>query len=291
VSEFKVLDQIRKLVKLQEDDSKLYNVRKELEEKPALVKQLEQEFEAKKAKMKALEDDFKKIQVERSSMEGDLAQKETAITKADGQLLQLKTNKEYTAKIGEIEGIKADKSIIEEKILETYDKADAIKGLIDREKEILAKDEKEFLAKKQEIEAQIKELDIKLKGFNELRAALLDGVDKNVLTRYERILNSREGLAVVPVLGNVCGGCFMNVPPQLVNEIRKQKEIITCERCTRILYLEEDLGKVGFIARPDSGEEASIVIRCDEKEESSEEERASEAHKIEKTEGADSEKI
>lgn len=268
MSDFNVLEQIKKLVKLQQDDTELYNLRKALEEKPAVLQRLQQEFELKKARLNDLQEKLKKVQVERSTLEGDLAQKDEAIVKADAQLAMIKTNKEYTAKIGEIEGIKADKSILEEKILESYDKTEEVKALIDQEKEVLTKEEEAFKIKKQEVEAEIADLENKLKEFNELRQDLLDGVDKNLLIRYERILNSREGLAVVPVIGNVCGGCFMNLPPQMVNEIRKQKEIIACEICTRILYIEEDLEKVEFISSEiDPSEEASIVIRDDEAQE------------------------
>ena len=241
MSDFNVLEQIKKLVKLQEGDTDLYNLKKELEEKPVLMKHLEKEFETKKERLKKLEEDFKKIQLERNTLEGDLAQKEEEIKKNEAQLTQIKTNKEYTAKIGEIEGIKADKSVIEEKILETYDRADEVKALIDKEKEVVAKQEEEYQARRQELEREMKELQERLDAFNAQRASLLEGIDQKLLARYEKILHNRGGMAVVPVTGNVCGGCFMNLPPQKVNEVRMQKEIITCEICARILYIEDDV--------------------------------------------------
>ncbi len=241
MSESHILDQIRKLVKLQEGDTDFYNVRRELEEKPVLLQQLAQAFEEKKVRLKQLEEDFKKIQVERHSLEGDLAQKEQAIQKSESQLSQIKTNKEYTAKIGEIEGLKADKSVIEEKILESYDKTDDVKVLIANERARLATDEAEFSEKKSAIESEMSVLNEKIQQMSAARAVLLEGVDKALLRQYERILDSREGIAVVPVFGSSCGGCFMKVPQQTINEIRKRKEIVICDICTRILYLEEDL--------------------------------------------------
>ncbi len=239
--DFNVLDQIRKLVKLQEGDTDFYNLRKELQEKPILIEQLQKDFDAKKSHLSELENNFKKIQVGRGTLEGDLSQKEAEIEKSNAHLSQIKTNKEYTAKIGEIEGLKADQSIIEENILETYDRADEAKALIDQEKEVVAKAEEEFITKKKEIEAVIQDLEASVNELNAARASLLEGVDKDLLSRYEKILNNSSGLAVVPVVGDVCGGCFMNLPPQTINEITKKKEIICCERCTRILYSEDDL--------------------------------------------------
>jgi len=241
VSENNVTDQVRKLIKLQQGDTEVYSFKKELEEKPFLIKELQAQFEQKKTKLNQLEADYKKVQLGRKTLEGDLAQKEEDIKKAESQLSYIKTNKEYTEKIGEIEGLKADKSIIEEKILESYDEADEMKKAVEAERQVVAKQEEEFLAGKKEIEAQAQALEAKIKEMTAGRDELLEGVDKAILAKYERILDNRDGLAVVPVSGGVCGGCFMNIPPQVINEIRKHKELMCCERCTRILYLEEYL--------------------------------------------------
>ena len=57
----------------------------------------------------------------------------------------------------------------------------------------------------------------------------------------EKILQNKQGLAVVPVQVSSCGGCFMNVPAQVINEMKKHENLVFCEMCARILYLEEDL--------------------------------------------------
>ena len=119
-----ILDQIRKLVELQKIDEEIYRHKKELEEKPAQLAVLQQQFEAKKAGLKKLEEKSKTLLVERKFFEVDLQSKEDAISKANAQLSLLKTNKEYTAKMSEIENLKADKSQVEEKILLSYDEVD-----------------------------------------------------------------------------------------------------------------------------------------------------------------------
>ena len=241
MSDLNVLEQITKLVKLQEGDTELYNLKKEQEEKPDLIKRLDEEFESKKARLNKLEADFKTIQVERGTMEGDLAQKESEISKNETQLSQIKTNKEYTAKIGEIEGIKADKSLIEEKILQTYDRADEVKALMEQERQVVEQEQKTYQDQRQELEAQVKDLEGRIEAFHAKRGALLEGIDKVLLERYEKLLFNRGGMAVVPVVDNSCGGCHMHLPPQKINEVRMKKEIITCEICARILYIEDDV--------------------------------------------------
>ncbi len=240
MSENHVLETVRKLVELQKYDSQIFALKRDAEDKPALLQQLQAEFESKKATLKKVEADFKAIQVARHTLEGDLAAKEEAIRKSDGQLAQIKTNKEYQAKIKETEGLKADASMIEEKILLSYDQADAIKSDLEREKGHVAKEEEAYQAKKRVLDQEIADISARIKDLEGRRAALLEGIDKPILQRYEKILQHKDGLAIVPVT-DVCGGCFMNVPVQVINEIKKHEDLISCEMCARLLYIKEDM--------------------------------------------------
>jgi len=100
---------------------------------------------------------------------------------------------------------------------------------------------KKYLAQKNEIDDSVKETEEKLKILDMKRSQMTVDVDKANLKRYERILENKKGLAIVPVKGNSCGGCFMNVPEQVINEIKMHDRLILCEMCARILYLEDDL--------------------------------------------------
>src|ERR1700733_2160446 len=143
-------DQIRKLVDLQVMDEEIFRFRRELREKPAELEALKAEFESKKATLKALEDKLKAIQVVQKESELDLKVKEEGIAKADGSLSLLKTNKEYQARLLEIENMKADKSIVEEKILLGFDVVDAARKALEAEKATVIQYENEFNAKKKQ---------------------------------------------------------------------------------------------------------------------------------------------
>lgn len=236
-----IKEQIAKLIALQQIDGQIYAVKKELKNRPALLADLQQQFEAKKGRLKSLEEKVKSLQLSRKGLEGDLKAQEEAIVKANAQLSQLKTNKEYHAKLTEIEGFKGIKSQVEEKILLSYDEGDNIQKQIDQEKASLAEEEKEFLAAKKEIEDVIRTNEEQVRGLNAQRARGIEGIDKATLQRYERILVNKDGLAIVPLQNGVCGGCFMNVPPQVINEIKMNERMVYCEMCARILYLEDNL--------------------------------------------------
>ena len=236
-----IRDQIKKLVDLQKFDKEIYDLNQDKAQKPKLIAVFQQEFEDKKADLKRLEEKLKQVQLERNKRELELKEKETAIEKTNAQLSLLKTNREYTAKLTEIEGLKADKSIVEEKILESYDQADAVKKELDEENKKLAEEEKGFLERKKVLEDDIKQIDDRLLVLESQRARLLPDIDKGNLKRYERILSHKEGIAIVPIVNNSCGGCHMNITQQMINQMKMHAEFVNCEMCARILYLEDDL--------------------------------------------------
>lgn len=233
--------QIKRLVELQTIDFEIYNYKRELKEKPDFIAELQSKFENGKSGLKKLEESLKNSLVDRKSKELDLQGKEGEIIKANAQLSTLKTNKEYQAKLNEIEHLKADKSVIEEKILISFDDADAINVKIAREKSLLAEEEKKFLSHKKEVDDLIKDLQDKLKILESQRQQILPDINPSHLSRYERILENKGGLALVPIKSHCCGGCFMNIPEQMINEIRMHDRFVSCEMCARMLYLEDDL--------------------------------------------------
>jgi hypothetical protein len=236
-----IREEMKGLVELQKTDAEFYEYKRNLKEKPEKISELNKAFEEKKAGFHALEEKLKTKQLERKEREVDLQAKEGEIAKVNAQLSQLKTNKEYKAKLSEIESLKADKSIVEEKILILYDEVDTLSEKVQKEKEILVQEEKKFLGEKSKAEQEIKELDDKMKVLESKRQQKAKEISPRILSQYERILKGKDGLAIVPVVNHSCGGCYMNVPPQLVNEIKKHEELVCCESCARILYTEADL--------------------------------------------------
>ncbi|MBI2496328.1 MAG: nucleic acid-binding protein, partial [Candidatus Omnitrophica bacterium] len=76
------------------------------------------------------------------------------------------------------------------------------------------------------------------------RKTLLPDVQRQTLETYERILAIREGLALVPVVSDACGGCDRRLPPQVIHEVYLKARLVTCETCSRILYFDEAHSKL-----------------------------------------------
>ena len=227
------------LVKLQAIDSEIYELKAEKEAKPQQLKEMEALFEAKKQNLASLEKNLLELQKQRKDKELELASKEESDKKLQTQLYSLKTNKEYQTMLQQIEGVKADASLIEDKILEVLDRSDKARLQIEQEKSRLKEEEKVFLEQKKKIEDRVKEIDDRMSQLEAQRKQVIPEVNPKILMQYDRILANRDGLAIVVVENNSCKGCNMFVPPQVINLIKMYERIITCEVCNRMLYTNE----------------------------------------------------
>ena len=235
-----VEEQIVHLIKLQALDSRLYRLRRDRETKPKLIQDLEARRNEEQAAVKAIEEKIKASQVKRKQRELDLQSREDGIKKLQAQLYQLKTNKEYQTMQHEIEGQKADNSRIEDEILVLMEEAENLNKEMAKEKELFADAEKHLNEDKKKIEAEITSLDSEISSLEAQRKEITALVDKKVLVHYEKVLAGRDGVALSAVKGKSCQGCFMNLPPQVINEIKMKDKIVTCESCARILYIENE---------------------------------------------------
>ncbi len=229
-------EQIKFLIELQKIDAEAYLLRKELDEHPAIQKRIETEFEKKKAALKSAEDEAKGTQLKQKQKDGELAEKEEKIKKLQSQLYQLKSNKEYSAMELEIKGLKADKSLLEEEILRLLDTVDESKNRVAKEKELLSQEEKKMKESIDVLKKKSSEISAALALLEEKRKTFTPNADPKIVSQYERVLKKREGVALVPLKGGSCGGCHMELPPQVIHEVKLQEKIVVCESCARILY-------------------------------------------------------
>ena len=235
-----VVEELANLTKLQSVDSHLFALHRERQAKPGLIDELAAHRNAEQAAVKDIEEKIKANQLKRKQRELDLQSKEEGIKKLQVQLYQLKTNKEYQAMQQEIEGQKADNSRIEDEILLLMEEAEKLNAGLGKEKGLFAYAEKHLNEDKKKIEAEIASLDAQIAELESQRKEAAALIDKKVLAHYEKVLANRDGVALVAVKNHACQGCFINLPPQVINEMKMKEKIITCESCARILYIENE---------------------------------------------------
>jgi predicted nucleic acid-binding Zn-ribbon protein len=232
--------QLDNLVKLQGIDAQIYKLNDEKESRPQAMEQLKAGLTNKQAALKDAEARLKNFQVKRKEKEIELETKEAEIKKLQVQLYQLKTNKEYSAMLHEIESKKADKSLLEDEILKFMEDIESTEADIKKEKQKFEEESKRTDTEIKSIGARIKEIENMLAELQKNRAEIIPNVNPRILKDYERILNGRGGIALVQVVNDACGGCYMQLPPQVINEIRMKEQVIRCENCQRMLYIKDE---------------------------------------------------
>ncbi|MBI2870165.1 MAG: hypothetical protein HYY14_00470 [Candidatus Omnitrophica bacterium] len=231
--------QLVKLVELHKLDAQIYARRRVVEEHPRRVEVLRKTLQGVRANLTMLEERLKQLQMERKEKEMDLSGKEENVRKYQGQQMQVKSNKEYSALQTEIDGLKADNSMLEEEILHLFDEIDRAAARVAEERQRFAQEEKRVQGEELVLGEERKTAEAELTQLNEKRKQMVPSLDPLVLKNYERVLANRAGSALVPIQGDACGGCHTHLPPQVINELKRSREIIACERCSRILYCEE----------------------------------------------------
>ena len=232
-------EQLELLKQLQQVDGELFRLRREQEEKPQELEEAQARLADQEAKMKATEARLKTLQLSQKEKEVELQTREASVKKLQGQLFQLKTNKEYSAMQREIDALKADNSLLEEAILKGFDAIEQASNERQREQARLAEVQAQLRIEQARIEQELAAISEQIAELERRRKGVVPDVHPPTLATYERILNLREGLALVPLINNSCGGCHRRLPPQVINEVYLKAKLVMCESCSRILYFDE----------------------------------------------------
>lgn len=231
-----MLQDLERLVELQGLDSEIAELEAAAAAIPGQIQEMEQQLLQAKATLDAAAAEVEKLQKLRRQKERDLEEASGELRKRQGRLYEIKTNQEYTAVLKEIEGLKQKISTLEEEILLLLDEIDAASKIRDQEEEKVGVKQAEFLRNKQQREGELRRLQDRLSLLRGTREGRSKSVEASLLQLYCRLLRSRDGLAVAQAKSRSCEGCHVTLTPQLYNEVRRNEEIHTCERCGRILY-------------------------------------------------------
>ncbi|MBW0177756.1 C4-type zinc ribbon domain-containing protein [Sediminibacterium sp.] len=236
VKDFSVEEKLVNLLKLQKIDSKLDEIQVLKGELPMEVSDLEDEIQGLQSRQTRVEEEINGITEFIESKKTTMKESEALIAKYEKQSENVKNNREFEAINKEIEMQQLEIKLAEKHIRDANDElADKVKALDVAKKQIAVKDGV-LNHKKGELEKIIADTEKEETHFNKQSAAARSHIDDRLLYSYDRIRKSyRNGLSVVPVERDACGGCFNSIPPQRQSEIRLHKKIIVCENCGRIL--------------------------------------------------------
>jgi hypothetical protein len=155
----------------------------------------------------------------------------------------VRNNREYDSLTKEIEFQSLEIQLCEKRIKEFAARLQEKQSLITDSRAAFDERNRDLIAKKKELEEIISETQIEEENLYNHSLEIGARIDERLLSAYKRIRkNARNGLAVVPVQRDACGGCFNRIPPQRQLDIRSRKKIIVCEYCGRILVDNEIAG-------------------------------------------------
>jgi len=238
-----VAEKLDALYELQKIDSEIDRIRTIRGELPLEVQDLEDEIEGLETRIAKIQEEIKEVEVEISDRKNATKDAELAIGKYKEQQKNVRNNREYESLSKEIEFQELEIKLHEKKSKEAKVRIAQKKELLEEAKERLNFRKEDLKNKKAELDEIVaetqKDEDALFASSEKAKAQIED----RLLTAYTRLRqNAKNGLAVVPVERDSCGGCFNKIPPQRQLDIEMKKKVIVCEHCGRILVpsIKED---------------------------------------------------
>ena len=231
-------EQLQQLIVLQNLDDEIAEHKQLLADIPIQLDSGRAELEEKKKIFSNAKEELDALQKERKDIELAVQGENDHMAKAKTKLPAVKTNREYTAILSEVDAIKEKVSGLEDKEL------DIMEILEEKQKEVpgiekICKEEdarfQEYKAKK---DAELDRMKQELGVLITKREAVSGQLDRVIMQRYEKVAGSRDGRAVVLLQGSICQGCFQQILPQMVIDVKVGESIQQCSNCIRFLYWE-----------------------------------------------------
>ena len=236
MQELTVEEKLQNLYELQRIDTEIDKIKTLRGELPLEVQDLEDEIAGLETRIENLKVELGELDKTSSTRKMEIKKAEEAIKKYSEQLDNVRNNREYDALSKEIEFQKLEIELQEKRIREAQKAKAEKEALMEESKKRYEDKVSDLEAKKGELNDIINETHKDEESLQTKSEELAATIDERLLTAYRRIRsNARNGLAVVTVDRDACGGCFNKIPPQRQLDIRSRKKIIVCEYCGRIL--------------------------------------------------------
>jgi predicted nucleic acid-binding Zn-ribbon protein len=228
------------LVALQQLDTAAESARRRLAEMPAADQALQARVNEAQAAVDVPKARLAENGTARRELEKKVAGVDARLAKFDDHKAAVKTNQEYTALLHEIATAKSEKDAVEEQILVVMDEADRIAAEIKTAEAALAVVKKDADAERAGRGAERAALEQDVARLMSEKVSASKDVAPAVLARYEQLLKQRRMVAIAAIAGEMCTACHVRLRPAVVQKVRRNVELITCDSCQRILYFPED---------------------------------------------------
>ncbi len=227
---------LERLIALQKLDATADAARRKLAAEPEHEQTLAARLEAATQQVASAKEKLAANRHARSALEKDVAVQQGRLSKFREQAMAVKTNQEYHAIQHEITFAQTEIKKIEDTTLERMLEADDLAAAVKAAEAQLAAEQKAIDADRRAAAAAHGEMEAALAQITVERAALVAGLDPQLLATFEAVARKRNGVAVAEARGGVCTICHVRLRPQVFNTVLRNDSILQCDHCNRILY-------------------------------------------------------
>ncbi len=231
--------ELSKLVELQKTDTRIRQLKNNIETAEERRAGLEQEFEQHASSIREIQNKKTEAQTKKAELDAKIAEAKTSLKRANRNLTTAADSKQYEAAMREIDVLNKQVSTHETEILELLEVIEETDKVLDERAEEIKNLESDWETTQADFDKGVKK-DKRL--FNKLskeRESVFSEVSAKLAAVYNRLITrSRDGIGVAEVAGGACSACFMKLRKQIIVQLKTTNEIFTCESCTRILHVD-----------------------------------------------------
>ena len=231
---------MEKLIELQGIDTKLKDLNDLLGDLPSKVDELNQQEESIKTSLIEKKERRKVLDVESHKGEVRIAEINGKVNKLKDQLFLVTNNKQYDALMHEMDHMKEERTTIETETFSFLEEKETLTESVETMESELGSLSNDLTVRREKLESAISDSAEEKSILEQQRSEQVNGIDLNTVSIYNRVFEARDGLAVVNLSGNGCGGCGAHIPMQKVTEVRANTTIHRCDVCGRFLYSENN---------------------------------------------------
>jgi len=228
---------LEKLVRLHHAETHLKRIESDLAEVPRLRKEVEERLERDRSRLDAAKAALAGSQKARKEHERGVADLKSKLSKYKGQLMEVKTNKEYTAVLHEIEGVERDIRARDDLTFAEMEKEEALAQEVKREEVAFKAVAADATKEKADLDARAEALGADASRKQAERDAAAAAIPEDTLDLYGRVAKQR-GSGAAEARDGMCQACHVRMRLQIWVEVKKNEQILQCESCSRILYYE-----------------------------------------------------
>ncbi len=231
-------EKLARLKLLQAVDQILDGLKEQRESLPQDLAELESRVAAKAAARDEIHLRHKDLSSLKSSREIDRANENDRVKKYEGRLQEIKTNREYQALLREVGFAKKAAAELDDEISRLGQELETLAEQVAAADSELEQERAVLNERRSDIERTLTEVEKAYEEEKKNHESLMKEIPRDLLSRYN-LVRRRTNLVVVNVGSGACHGCFMALPPQLFNQVRRVDQLYTCPNCHRILFYEQ----------------------------------------------------